>query len=136
MPCRRVYIGMTVKLSKYLLKTLVPLCGRRVELWEATLSYACGFDIELPRFFWEVEVFLLHAERPKQMTLLCAPPRDFVGLEPGREYLQRLRRHVMSSIYRQVSWYHNNGAATNGNGHTLLWLPSRNGGFVGWESVQ
>lgn len=127
---------MTIRLSNYLLQTLVTLCGRRADLWEAFLSEACGFSVKLPRFFWEVEVFLLHAERPKQMTLLCGPPRDFIGLEPGRDYLARLRSHVLASVYRRVSRLRNNASTANGSGHTLLWLPSRSGGFAVWESAQ
>lgn len=123
-----------LRISKYLLRYLLQEGGLDRHQWEKLLSGFCGFPVKIPRFFWEVELYVRHGAKPPLVHLICHVPPHFPGLDGRKEIHSRLRRHVLGSIYREVSLghSHSSNAITNGSDRIPLALPSHNDEFREW----
>lgn len=127
-----------VRVSKYMLGYMLQLAGLKRHRWETIFGAFCQFPVEIPNFFWDVELYLRHGALPRRFFLRCYVPQDFPGLDGTKELIPRLRKHIMSSLYRGISLdlIRSNSGKAIGNGRILPLWPLHSDGFGGWEFAQ
>ena len=92
---------MKIRLYKPVCSYLLHLMGNRQEIWESQLSSWTGFPVKLPKYFWEIHLFVINNRLPEKITLDCKPEKGWYSVFYSYNLNGDLKKYVEVMLVRR-----------------------------------
>jgi hypothetical protein len=92
---------MKVRLYRPVGVYLIELLGNDRGRWETQLSTWAGFQIKLPKYFWEIHLFVINKRTPRQITVECNPEKDWFSIFYSYNLNGDLKKYVELTMVRK-----------------------------------
>ncbi|MDH4263831.1 MAG: hypothetical protein OEV78_12390 [Spirochaetia bacterium] len=98
---------MKIRLYKPVGIYLLDLFGNDIMKWESRLSSWVGFPIKLPKYFWEIHLFIINDRIPMRITLECRPEKDWFSVFYSYNLNGDLKKYIELMIIRKCRQHRN-----------------------------
>lgn len=88
--------------SLYLLKKL----DNKQILWESQLSRWLGFKVTLPKYFWEIHLFMVHNKIPATLTIECHIDKGWYSVFYSYNLKGDLKKYMEITLARKCRQDH------------------------------
>lgn len=101
-------IHMEIILRKPVAKMLVELWGTDRLRWEKHLTRWLGFEVTLPKFFWEITLALSRDKTPKVLSIDCRKASGWMSVFYEYNLNRDLTKYIEITILRKCKNIRNN----------------------------
>jgi len=99
---------MTIRIRKPVARELIKLWAEDPLSWENGLSNWMGFEVKLPRFFWEIHLNLSRDRLPTLLTLKCDKKEGWLSVFYEYNLNRDLKKYAEITIIRRCKMIRNN----------------------------
>jgi len=99
---------MKIRLYKAVFLVLLNRFGNNQLKWERHLSQWTGVRINLPKYFWEVHLYIINDKTPKFLTIDSAPEKGWHSVFYSYNLKGDMQKYIELCIIRKCKQYRNN----------------------------
>jgi len=92
---------MKIRLYRPVAEYLLGFLGNNQSNWETQLSSWAGFPVRLPKFFWEVHLFVINKRSPSSLTVECNPEKNWFSVFYSYNLNGDLKKYMELTLVRK-----------------------------------
>jgi len=92
---------MKIRLYRPVTLYLLNILGNHQKCWETQFSAWAGFSIKIPKYFWEIHLFVINNRVPVRLTLECRPEKDWFSIFYSYNLNGDLKKYIELTLVRK-----------------------------------